>query len=83
MFIYSVKFICGVQKAQDRQCTSVRRGAYATEINIHNFNPDEAVIEKRVLLLIHDDKPVGREPNKVPAKRFDKIALPQDTATDG
>jgi hypothetical protein len=83
MFIYSVKFICGVQNApHDRQlCTSVRQGAYATEINIHNFNRDQAEIEKRVLLLIHNDEPVGREPQVAKAKRFDKIVLPQDTAT--
>ena len=53
------------------------------EINIHNFNRHQAEIEKRVLLLIQNDEPVGREPRVAKAKRFDKIALPEDTATMG
>ena len=84
MFSYSVKFICGVQNAPlDKQpCTVVREGAYATEINIHNFNRDEeAKIEKRALLLVHNDSPVGREPRIAKPQPFDKIILPPDTAT--
>ena len=84
MFSYSVKFICGVQNAPpDAQpCTVVRQGAYATEINIHNFHRDEeAQIEKRALLLVHNDSPVGREPRFAKAQHFDRIALPPDTGT--
>lgn len=84
MFSYSVKFICGVQHASPevQSCMVVRQGAYATEINIHNFNRDEeAQVEKRALLLVHNDSPVGREPRIAKAQPFDRIALPPDTAT--
>ena len=85
MFIYSVKFVCGIQNpppASAPQCTPVRQGAYATEINIHNFQPQkEAVIEKRAMVLIHNDVPDGREPKFVKARPFDQITLPPDSAT--
>jgi len=83
MFSYSVKFVCGVQKEVAAQsCSPVRQGIYATEINIHNFNRDqEARIEKRAFLLVHNDEPKGREPHFVKAQPFDKIALPPETAT--
>jgi hypothetical protein len=84
MFSYSVKLICGIQseRAEGQHCTPVRPAAYATEINIHNYNREnEATIEKRALLLIHNDSPVGREPRFAKAQRFDKIVLPPDAAT--
>ena len=84
MFSYSVKFICGVQNAspEKQPCTVVRQGVYATEINIHNFNRrEEAKIEKRALLLVHNDSPVGREPRIAKPQPFDEITLPPDTAT--
>lgn len=85
MFVYSVKFVCGVQNASATAavtCSPVRQGAYATEINIHNFQRDkEAQIEKRALVLVHNDEPLGREPRFVKATPFDKIALPPDSAT--
>jgi hypothetical protein len=84
MFSYSVKFICGVQNAptEKQSCSVVRQGAYATEINIHNFNRrEEAKIEKRALLLVHNDSPVGREPRFAKPQPFAEITLPPDTAT--
>jgi hypothetical protein len=84
MFIYSVKFVCGTQNVTStvpQACTPVRQGTYSTEINIHNFNKTAAVIEKRVLLLVQNDAPVGREPQVIPAKPFEKITLPPDSAT--
>ena len=86
MFSYSVKFVCGVQNAPAGvaapPCSPVRQGAYATEINIHNFQRDkEAVIEKRAIVLVHNDAPEGREPKVVKARPFDKITLPPDSGT--
>jgi hypothetical protein len=84
MFSYSVKFVCGQNGVATpaQNCSPVRQGIYATEINIHNFNRDQqAQIEKRVLLLVSNDAPVGREPHQVQAKVFDKIVLPPDSAT--
>ena len=87
-FIYSVKFICGVQNPSTT-CTPVRPGAYATEINIHNFHPPlssgaeppVAHIQKRILLLIHNNQPVGLEPNVVAATPLATINLPPESAT--
>jgi hypothetical protein len=84
MFVYSVKFICGVQNPPTTAptCTPVRQGAYATEINIHNFQTTAlANIQKRALLLVHNDAPVGREPQIARAQHFAQITLPPDTAT--
>src|SRR5215469_13918004 len=84
MFSYSVKFICGVQNAhaEPHGCTVVRQGAYATEINIHNFHREEkAEIEKRAFLLVHNDVPEGREPHFAKGQPFDRIILPPETAT--
>jgi hypothetical protein len=86
MFIYSVKFVCGVQNASvagvPPQCTPVRVGSYATEINIHNFQrAQQAQIDKRVLLLVKDDAPIGREPKSVSSTVFESIKLPADSAT--
>jgi hypothetical protein len=87
-FIYSVKFICGIQNPSTT-CTPVRPGAYATEINIHNFHPPGppsipppiANIQKRIMLLVHNNQTVGLEPNIVTATPFATIALPPDSAT--
>ena len=87
-FVYSVKFICGTQNPSTT-CTPVRPGAYATEINIHNFHPATpptvpppvAVIQKRIMLLVHNNQSVGLEPNIVTATPFATINLPPDSAT--
>ncbi len=82
MFSYSVKFICGQNAQTTQPCTPVRQGIYATEINSHNFHRDQtAQIDKRVLLVVQNDAPVGREPRVAQAKHFDAIALPPDSAT--
>jgi hypothetical protein len=85
MFVYSVKFICGIQNPPATPvptCTPVRQGAYATEINIHNIQTTAtAQITKRVLLLVHNDSPVGLEPHQVKAQPFATIALAPDSAT--
>jgi hypothetical protein len=70
MFVYSVKFICGTQNPPTTApvCTPVRQGVYATEINIHNFQTNApAAIQKRALLLVHNDSPLGREPGTIVA----------------
>jgi hypothetical protein len=88
-FIYSVKFICGIQNPSTT-CIPVRQGAYATEINIHNFHQPgppggpsaPAVhIQKRILLLVHNNQTVGLEPGIVNAQNFSTITLPPDAAT--
>ena len=82
-FVYSVKFICGVQNPSTA-CTPVRPGAYATEINIHNFHQPggpTAHIQKRILHLVNNNQTVGLEPQIANAQNFANITLPPDTAT--
>ena len=84
MFSYSVKYVCGTQTATattPQPCSPVRQGLYATEINLHNFNRVQAKLTKRVLQLVQNDNPAGREPRFVTATPFDEILLPPDSAT--
>ena len=83
VFVYSVKFICGIQNPSTT-CTPVRQGAYATEINIHNFHQPggpAAHIQKRILLLVRNNATDGLEPHAVNAQPFANITLQPDTAT--
>jgi hypothetical protein len=78
---YSVKFVCGIQQECPCDTPVVRPGAYATEINIHNFKNTEAQIEKYVLPVVFVGAPVGREPRVVEPRAKDSIVLPPNTAT--
>ena len=80
-FVYSVKFLCGVQAECDCNCVSVRPGAYATEINIHNYLDAEVKIEKHVIPVVFAGAAAGREPRFATRKASDKIVLPPHTAT--
>ena len=82
IFSYSVKYVCGVQEACDCSCTTgVRPGSYATEINIYNYNDDNAPIEKRVVPVVFAGAPQGREPKFASIKARDKMVLPPNSAT--
>lgn len=80
-YVYSVKFVCGTQPDCPCDCTSVRPGHYATEINIHNPSGREVKLRKRVVPLVLAGAPVGREPATAGPKAEDKIVLPPHTAT--
>jgi len=80
-YSYSVKFVCGKQQESECGCSPVRPGVYATEINIHNYQSEEAVIEKRLIPVVLADAPIGREPRFVGTKAVDHIKLPPDSAT--
>jgi hypothetical protein len=80
-FVYSVKFVCGVQPECGCECTPVQPGKYATEINIHNFGRNEIAIRKRFIPLVLAGAPAGREPRVVGVRAEDKIVLPAQTAT--
>jgi hypothetical protein len=83
LYSYSVKFVCGVQE-ETCECgcaTGVRPGAYATEINIHNYHDENVPIRKFVLPLVFAGSPQGREPRFVTAKARDGIVLPPNSAT--
>ena len=80
-FVYSVKFICGVQPECGCECAPVQPGAYATEINIHNYSLKPIEVVKRFVPVVLASAPVGREPRVAGVRAEDKIVLPAQTAT--
>lgn len=85
---FAVKFVCGVQPPLQTAAGQpglgepvVKPGNYATEINIHNFMYREVPLRKKVVLLVKDTVPIGREPESQGPIAFDKIVLKPDWAT--
>jgi hypothetical protein len=81
IYSYSVKFLCGEQPVCPCECTSVRPGIYATEINIHNYHEKDVKVAKRVTPVVLSGVPMGREPKFAGPKAADRINLPPHTAT--
>ena len=81
LFVYAVKFICGVQPECGCECTSVQPGKYATEINIHNYSAKEVRILKRFIPVVLAGAAAGREPGVAASRAQDTITLPAHTAT--
>jgi hypothetical protein len=81
LFSYSVKFVCGVQEECQCACAPVRPGAYATEINIYNYQSREAHVRKHVVPVVFSGAVVGREPDYAKTKAVDAFVLPGRTAT--
>lgn len=96
-FNYSAKFVCGLSRANvglsDTEGgaplvstgeATVKRGNYATEINILNPQVFDADVNKRVLVVYNGtqvEATVGREPNRVLPTGSDNIHLPPAAAT--
>lgn len=93
-YVYSVKFVCGYNDTNIGSDSTgkqvgeppVKFGNYATEINIVwpelYLGGQKAFISKHVLALVEKGKPVGREPNSIPAKQYaDTIDLAAMSAT--
>lgn len=80
-YSYSAKFVCGTFESSDPEQAVVRPGFYATEINIHNYQPEELKLEKRVIPLVIQGRAIGREPEFSKVQGEDGIVLPPDTAT--
>ena len=79
---YSVKFVCGDQTNFDPEYAVTRPASYATDINIHNYHPNQTVsIRKHILPLVQDGRPHGREPGYMPIRASDAITLPPSTST--
>jgi hypothetical protein len=81
---YSVKFVCGFQPPTTLPGEPpVKPGNYATEINIHNpfYLPNGNEIRKKVVFLVKDGQPIGREPQQQGPAGFDGIILGPDYAT--
>jgi len=80
-FVYSVKFVCGVQPECGCECGPVQPGKYATEINIHNYQNVEVPVEKRFIPVVFAGAATGREPKVARPRAADKIVLPPHSAT--
>lgn len=81
LFVYAVKFVCGVQPECGCECTPVQPGKYATEINIHNFSSKEVRILKRFIPVVLAGAAAGREPGTAASRAQDTITLPAHSAT--
>ncbi|HEX7905586.1 MAG TPA: vWA domain-containing protein [Chitinophagaceae bacterium] len=81
-YSYSVKYVIGIQEREECNIKlPVNTGNYTTEINIHNYQNKEAVIEKHIVPVIHKGESIGREPRYARIVANDKIVLPPHTAT--
>lgn len=92
-FSYSVKFVCGYNRTnvgvsldgKSEGEPSVKFGNYATEINLvwpEIYLNETNYVFKHLLVLVDQGKPVGREPNVVPAKSYiDNVKLPPLSGT--
>jgi hypothetical protein len=86
-FSYSVKFVCGYNptnlgfssSGNDEGEPPVKFGNYATEINLvwpEIYLNETNYIFKHLVVLVEKGKPVGREPNVIPARSYiDQIQL--------
>ena len=81
LFVYSVTFVCGVNKDDCCTCAPVRPGQYATEINIHNFTDRDSAVIKRIIPLVLSGAVRGREPQVAGITAVDRLVLPAHTAT--
>ncbi|PFO99882.1 trypsin-like peptidase domain-containing protein [Bacillus cereus] len=80
-YVYSVKFICGIQEENSCQCGPVRPGEYATDINIHNYHDKNVIVDQHVLPVVFAGAVTGREPCYVGRKTSNRIILPPHSAT--
>jgi hypothetical protein len=80
---HSVEMVCGEQPRSEHtdECQTVVEGRYATAVTIYNPTNCPITIEKRFAVLVREGKPVGREPEKQPARPFAKIVLKPGEAT--
>jgi hypothetical protein len=81
LFRYSVNFLCGTQKKNDKDCLPVMPGTYATAISLHNLSEQHALVFKRVIPIALKGKVQGREPEVARVAAVDRVILPPHTAT--
>lgn len=93
MWSYATKFVCGTESPNPAGTIGeppVKPGNYATDINIHNYNYRDAILFKKMIILVgetiatatHPGGPfVGREPVVTAPSAFVTLTLPPDFAT--
>lgn len=79
-FVYSVKFVCGTG-SDACGYGAVAPGAYATEVNIHNYWSHDVTLDMRYVLLVSGGAAVGGEPQTAGSRIEDKLVLPPHAAT--
>jgi hypothetical protein len=81
-FHHAVEVVCGVRAPEEEgRCETVVPGRYATAVTIYNPSSCAVKIEKRFAPLVRQGEAEGREPRKVPARRFATIELGPGEAT--
>jgi hypothetical protein len=81
---HTVEMVCGEQRRDPHgrdDCETVVDGRYATAVTIYNPTSCPIRVEKRFATLIQQGRPIGREPDKQPAKPFERIVLNPGEAT--
>ena len=81
LFIYGVKFVCGVQPEAPCGCAPVRPGSYATEINILNPTGREVPVLTRPVPVVVAGAAAGREPRATGPAKPSVTKLPAHGAT--
>ncbi|HTR64844.1 MAG TPA: vWA domain-containing protein [Terriglobales bacterium] len=81
IFVYSVKFLCGVQADDCCGCAPVRPGSYSTEINIHNSGDVEVPVVMGLIPLVLAGVASGRSPNVAKVAKAEGLRLPAHSAT--
>lgn len=76
-----VEMLCGLQSEETAECLTVVAGRYATAVTIYNPGPCPVVVEKSFAPVLLNGKPIGREPDTVPARPFAKVELAPGEAT--
>jgi hypothetical protein len=81
-YVYSVKFLCGLQVLGPRvfippQEPPVKPGNYATAVNIHNFHNADAVFAKKAVVALPE-----RQTQRGPVSNFVKEVLGPDQALE-
>lgn len=81
LFVYGVKFVCGVQGEACCGCAPVRPGSYATEINVLNPTGKEVPVLMRPVPVVVARAAAGREPRFAGPGKPSVMKLPAHGAT--
>src|SRR5690242_4595867 len=83
-YVYAAKFVCGYQQPLSHSAgfseSVVKPGNYASDINIHNPQQKGQELQKKLILMVEEGKPIAVEPHATDAKAIHGMALKQDQA---
>jgi hypothetical protein len=81
IYVYSVKFVCGIQAEDCCGCAPIRPGRYSTEINLLNASEKEAAVVKGIIPIVLAGVASGREPGIAKVAKASANPLPPFSAT--